>query len=507
MDGQAGVGGEAPKRWLTPARAVLLALPVLFIIYQEIWPIWPEAPGKGRALGLLLMMALWWVTETLPLHWTSLLPLAMAAFFPMLLDPKKGTLLPLGEQFVDVAIPYFNPYIRIFAGGMLIGVAMEAHNLHRRIALNIMKLIGSSPKKILLGFTVATAFISLWISNTATAVMMVPIALAVISQLEAREGRRLPLLGQSIMLAVAYGANVGGIGTLIGTPPNMALAGFVEKTYDQPMNFGTFLLVGLPFVILFLPLVYGILLFVMRKEQVSTVESDVIDGELAKLGSMSSMEKRVAGVFIFTSLMWIFSQPIQALLQGQVGRLGWKLKIDGAELDAFFALLAPALLVILGPLRLSGFKRMPWDILILLGGSYVLAQIVSRSDLAAQMVELLRPATRLHPFLLMLVVCTATIVLTAFSANTASASLMMLLVVSTLDHKHINPAGTLPFLYGAAISSSCDFMLPCGTPPNAIVFGTRYVSIRAMATTGFLLDVAAGLLCAAWIWFAARHFM
>jgi sodium-dependent dicarboxylate transporter 2/3/5 len=150
---------------------------------------------------------------------------------------------------------------------------------------------------------------------------------------------------------------------------------------------------------------------------------------------------------------------------------------------------------------------MPWDVLILLGGSYVLAEIVSKSGLAGQMVALLEPATRLHPFLLMLVVCTATILLTAFSANTASATLMMTLVTSAIDPTATQPGRTVPYLYGAAIASSCDFMLPCGTPPNAIVFGTRYVSIRAMAASGFLLDVAAGILAASWIWFAARHFL
>ena len=512
MDEATGIPVEAPKRWLTPAKAVLLAIPVIYLVAQAIHPFGPPYPGN-LASGLLLMMALWWVTETLPLHWTSLLPLIVVPIFPMLLD-KQGNLLPRGTQFVDVALPYFNPYIRIFCGGMLIGVAMEQHNLHRRIALNIMKAIGSSPRKILLGFLLATAFISLWISNTATAVMMVPIGLAVISQLEGREGRRLPLFGQSLMLAAAYGANVGGIGTLIGTPPNMALAGFVQTTYGEPVSFGTYLMVGLPYVAFFLPVVYGVLVFFMRKEKVADVQSDVILEEVRKLGPMSGMEKKVAGVFIFTSLMWILSQPMEDYLQAWVNghaalveAYGLPKKIDGAELDAFWALLAPVLLFILGPLKLSSLKKMPWDILILLGGSYVLAQIVTKSGLAKWMVGILGGATTWHPFLLMVVVCFTTIILTAFSANTASASLMMTLILGALDPTKTNPGRTMPYLYGAAISSSCDFMLPCGTPPNAIVFGTRYVTMRAMATSGFLLNLVAGLLCAVWIWFAARHFM
>ncbi|HEX7901750.1 MAG TPA: SLC13 family permease [Planctomycetota bacterium] len=484
---------EEKKRW-TPLRVALVVAPILFWIVMEA----RGATPANRALALLVMMAVWWVTETFPLHWTSLLPMAFIPFFPALVGKTRL------ENIQTVAWAYANPFICIFMGGMLIGVAMEEHNLHRRVALNIMKAIGSSPRRILLGFAVSTAFISMWISNTATAVMMVPIGLAVISQLEVREGRKLPLLGQSIMLSIAYAANIGGIGTLIGTPPNMQLRGYVEQTYaGTSVDFLRFMTVGFPVVVLLLPVMYGLLVWIARKEEIKTMESDVLAQEIAKLGRMSTSEKIVLGVFLFTSTMWILSDPLRGLLT----RMPALKDLRGDQLDAFWALVAPVVLLCLRVLSPKGLKRMPWDVLILLGGSYALGRVVQGSKLSDEMVVLLKHAGGLHPLLIMGAVTVTTIILTAFSANAASAQLMMILITGSLDPAKSNPRGTVPYLYGAAISSSCDFMLPCGTPPNAIVFGTRYVSIRAMAATGFALDCVSAILVALWIWGAARHWI
>lgn len=511
MTGQAagtdpGATGVAPKRRLTPVRAVFLALPVLFWIALELRLFGP-APPAHRALALLVAMAFWWVTETLPIHWTSLLPLVTIPLLPAIVD-QAGRPLPRWDNFLVVGEAYINPFIMIFMGGMLIGVAMEEHNLHRRIALKIMKAIGSSPRRILLGFIVSTAFISMWISNTATAVMMVPIGLAVIAQLESREGRKLPLLGQSIMLAVAYGANVGGIGTLIGTPPNMQLRQSVTGTYPgTSVDFLTYMTVGLPVVLFLLPVTFGLLVWVCRKERVQDVGSDILDQELDRLGPMSTSEKCVLGVFLFTSAMWMLNEPLTGLVDRAFEKRGFLGSIRAGKLDAFFALLAPVLLLAMRVLSPKGLKRMPWDVLILLGGSYALGKVVEGSRLSNEMVVLMKHATELHPLLIMLSVCVTTVILTAFSANAASAQLMMILISGSLDPSKTNPRGTVPYMYGAAISSSCDFMLPCGTPPNAIVFGTRYVSMRAMVGTGFLLDLVSAVVVALWIWGAARHFM
>jgi solute carrier family 13 (sodium-dependent dicarboxylate transporter), member 2/3/5 len=522
---------EAPKSWLTPKRAILLSAGLLFWLAMEFsWfglPVWTtlrlrwlvawlDLPFPARrGMALLMMMAVWWVTETLPLHWTSLLPLLFIPLFPALMGPPAliDKSIPLSEQlipltrwqnFTTVGWAYLNPFIMIFMGGMLIGVAMEEHNLHRRIALNIMKAIGSSPRRILLGFAVSTAFISMWISNTATAVMMVPIGLAVISQLEVREARKLPLLGQSIMLSIAYAANIGGIGTLIGTPPNMQLRGYVADTYaGSNVDFLRYMTVGFPVVVLLLPVMYGLLVWICRKERIRTVESDILLQEIDKLGPMARAEKIVMGVFLFTSAMWMLSDPVRSVLV----KVDLLKGLKGDQLDAFWALVAPVALMSLRVLSPKGIKRMPWDVLILLGGSYALGRVVQGSRLSDEMVVLLKHAGGFHPLLIMGAVTVTTIILTAFSANAASAQLMMILITGSLDPSKSNPKGTIPYLYGAAISSSCDFMLPCGTPPNAIVFGTRYVSIRAMAATGFVLDLLSAFLVALWIWGAARHWI
>lgn len=488
---------EEKGKFFTPKRLVLLALGLGFWIALELKLFGPPAPAH-RGLALLVMMALWWISEAFPIHWVALLPIVFVPFFPALAGKTRM------ENISTVGWAYANPFIMIFMGGMLIGVAMEEHNLHRRIALNIMKAIGSSPRRILLGFCCSTAFISMWISNTATAVMMVPIGLAVISQLESREGRRLPLLGQSIMLSIAYAANIGGIGTLIGTPPNMQLRGYVEQTYQGvQVDFLTYMMVGTPMVLLLLPVMYGLLVWIMRKETIKTMESDVLIQEIAKLGRMSKGEKFVLGVFLFTSTMWIVSDPLLDQLQ----KISFLKTLKGDQLDAFWALLAPVLLLATRTLSTAGLKRMPWDVLILLGGSYALGRVVQGSRLSDEMVVLMKHAKDLHPLLMMMAVTSTTIILTAFSANAASAQLMMILITGSLDPTKSNPKGTVPFLYGSAISSSCDFMLPCGTPPNAIVFGTRYVSMRAMAGTGFFLDLLSVFLVALWIWGAARHWI
>lgn len=486
-------GGKKP--W-TPLRVALVVTPILFWIALELKWFGPPAPAH-RGLALLVMMATWWMTETFPLHWTSLLPLVFVALAPALAGKTRL------ENLSTVGWAYGNPFICIFMGGMLIGVAMEEHNLHRRIALNIMKAIGSSPRRILLGFCVSTAFISMWISNTATAVMMVPIGLAVIGQIETREGRRLPLLGQSIMLSIAYAANIGGIGTLIGTAPNMQLRGYAKDTYNIELDFLGYMTVGTPMVLLLLPVMYGLLVWLCRREEIDTVKSDVLDQELAKLGRMSSPEKIVLGVFLFTSAMWMLSDPIRTQLN-----LWAPLKaLKGDQLDAFWALVAPVVLLAMRVLSPKGLKRMPWDVLILLGGSYALGRVVQGSKLSDHMAVLLKHAADMPPFFLMLAVSVTTIVLTAFSANAASSQLMMILITGSVDPAKSKPEVALPYMYGATISSSCDFMLPCGTPPNAIVFGTRYVSIRAMAGTGFALNLLSALVVTLWIWGAARHWI
>lgn len=489
---------DPPPRFLfNKTKFVFVAIAVAVVALLEINPFGMREPAN-RALGLLFVMALWWITETFPLHWVSLLPFVYVLVLPVV-GPWTHAGTMLGANLKLVAEPYVHPLIFLFLGGMLIGVAMEEHNLHKRIALNIIRVIGSNPRRVLLGFILATAFISMWISNTATAVMMVPIGMALISQMESREGGRLPLLGQSIMLSIAYGANVGGIGTMIGTAPNMIFAGFANAQYKTQIAFLDYMIVGLPFVILFLPIVFLMLAWLCRRETVSNFTPEIVRHELAKLGPMSRQERIVLAVFVATSLLWITNQPFRTVIGLP------SLKPD--VLDASYALFAGIVLFLTSSLRLRSLRRMSWDALLLLGGSFALAEVVQKSGLSTWLALQMQGITLLHPLVLMLVVTTATILLSAFSSNTATTNVMMLLVSDTLDPRRADPGRVLPYLSGVTISASCDFMLPAGTPPNAIVFGTRYVNIRTMAAMGFFLDLAAAMMAALWVYFGASRLM
>jgi sodium-dependent dicarboxylate transporter 2/3/5 len=397
-----------------------------------------------------------------------------------------------------VGEPFSDPYLFLFLGGMLIGAAMERHNLHRRIALTVIRAVGANPRSLLLGFILSTASISLFISNTATAVMMVPIAMAVVSQIEEREGRPLPMFGQAVMLSIAYAANVGGIGTLIGTAPNGVFARFARAEYGVEMGFLHYLKVGLPFVALFLPVVFAALAFLCRKERIVTFTRDIVSQELAKLGRMSRPEKIVLWTFLAACALWISNEWARAALG--LASPG-EAHINSPQFDALVALAAGTFLFALGIVDRSGLKRLSWDALILLGGSFALAMVVQKSGLSDWMARYLRQLSDLPPFLLVLSIMTLTVFLSAFSSNTATATIMMQLVSNALDPGRAAGGRVVPILSGVSIAASCDFMLPAGTPPNAVVFGTRRVRMRTMVTTGAVLDAAAAVVSALWVYF------
>jgi sodium-dependent dicarboxylate transporter 2/3/5 len=481
---------------------VLLAIPaalgIAFLLHPPL-----ETPKAGLdpnpALWLLATMALWWVTETFPIHWTAVLPFAFIPIFPVV-RLQDGLIERVAANFALVGKPFLHPLIFLFMGGMMIGVAMEEHNLHRRIALNVIRLVGSNPRRILLGFVLSTALISMFISNTATAVMMVPIGLAVVRQLEAREGRRLPLFGQAIMLSIAYSANVGGIGTLIGTAPNVVFAGFVGERYGQEVGFLYYLGVGLPFVLLFLPVVFGALSWLARRESMGSFGREVVDEELAKLGSMSRGERRVLGVFAATCSLWIGNQPLRAAL-------GIEAHLKSDAFDGSVAMAAGLALFLMNLIRARSMRRMSWDALVLLGGSFALAAAVQGSGLSDWMAARMSAVASWPPFPLMIAVTTATVFLSAFTSNTSTAQLMMVLVANVVDPTRQFAARTMPLLAGVGIAASCDFMLPAGTPPNAIVFGTGYVRMRTMVRIGAVLDLAAAVVAAVWVYFGASRFL
>lgn len=438
-------------------------------------------PGMGHrpaaAAAVAAWMAVWWFTEAIPMGWTALLPLAL---FPALgVFGTPGVLEAVGRS----ALPFVDPYIFLFMGGMALGAALEQWGLHRRIALLIMRAIGTGPRRLLFGMLVATAAVSLWISNTATAVMMVPIGMALIAQLEATEGRRLEHFGAALMLAVAYGANVGGIGTKIGSPTNSVFAGVVSRRLGGDVGFVEYMVAALPFVLLFLPLTWAVLWRWGRRDALGPGRGgDVITRELNALGPLSGGERVVGAVFLVAALLWIFGDPLRALLAAPVARAFDGFKLAGKHYEAGVAMLGALVLLCLGRLSVAALRRVPWDTLLLLGGGFALAAGIEASGLSAWLIARLSgleslPAAGQHG-----VVAGATILLSAIASNTATVNVML----------NVLPASR-PLMAVSTFASSCDFALPAGTPPNAIVFGSGYVRLPVMMKAGLLLDALAAL--------------
>lgn len=445
------------------------------------------------AAAVTVLMAIWWLTETFPIHWTACVPLLAYPLLGVLPGSRLDNLRAAAE-------PYVNPYIFLFLGGMCIAAAMQQCDLHRRIALHVMRAVGTEPKRLLAGVLLATAAISMWISNTATATMMVPIGLAVIGQLELRMGDvRLRHFGAALMLAIAYAANVGGIGTKIGTAPNAQFAGFLSQSGTE-LSFVQFGIVGVGFVILFLPLVWIVLWRLGRRDApAAEVGLAVLDEEFAKLGPTRRTEWTVLGVFLVTALLWILGRPLTAALRPIVEQTtGFALR--SAHVEGGTAMLAALSLLVVRTegrrvLELRSLARIPWSTLLLLGGGFAMAAGVQGSGLSTRMAEGLSVLAELPAFLQVLGSSATTVGLSAFASNTATIAVMLNVLAEAVPAENV-----MTVLFAATLASSCDFALPAGTPPNAIVFGSGYVTVPRMAGTGVVLDLAAALVVAAWCW-------
>ncbi|MEA2564341.1 MAG: solute carrier family 13 (sodium-dependent dicarboxylate transporter), er 2/3/5 [Acidobacteriota bacterium] len=448
----------------------------------------PVFAAAGAAL-----MAIWWLTEALPIYVTACVPLVL---FPLTGVFGGG----LGGGVRQSVLPYLDPYIFLFAGGMGIAAAMQQWNLHRRIALGIMDRIGSDPKRLLAGTLVSTAFISMWISNTATAAMMMPIGLAVVLQVEDQRGAgRLRHYGMAIMLAIAYGANVGGIGTKIGTAPNAQFSGFMERL-GIDVTFLQFLVVGLPFVLMFLPVVWWMLWRIGRQEGLAgEVGEEVIADELAKLGPVRRPERIVLGVFLATAGLWIAGKLLTDFLKTRV-----PFDLTSAHVEGGIAMLAALVLMLWRTegRQVLGFRalgQVPWETLLLLGGGFAMAASIQKSGLSAWLGAQLLAIRGVPPFGQVLLSSMAVVALSAVASNTATIAVMLVVLKDA-----VAPEVMTTTLFAATIACSCDFALPVGTPPNAIVFGSGYVSIPRMARTGVVLDLLASILAAAWCWLVVR---
>ncbi|HEX8698489.1 MAG TPA: SLC13 family permease, partial [Myxococcaceae bacterium] len=371
----------------------------------------------AAAAAVAAWMAIWWFTEAVPMAWTSVLPIAL---FPVLgVYGGQSVVGDVGRA----AAPFVDPYIFLFMGGMALGAGLEQWGLHRRIALLIMHTIGTSPRRLLLGMVVATAAVSLWISNTATAVMMVPIGMALMAQLELSEGRRLQHFGAALMLAVAYGSNVGGIGTKIGTPTNSVFAGVVSRRFGADVGFLEYMLAALPFVILFVPLIWWMLWRLGRKDELGPGQGgDVIRQELAKLGTLSTGERVVGLVFLIAAVLWIGGDLLRGWLAPHVANLSGGFRLQGKHYEAGVAMLGALSLVLLGRLPWAAVRRVPWDSLLLLGGGFALAAGIEASGLSAWLSQRLSGLESMAPIAQHATVATTTILLSAIASNTATVN-------------------------------------------------------------------------------------
>ena len=447
------------------------------------------------AAGVTAWMAIWWIGEAAPLWLTALIPLAL---YPLTSVYGAG----FGANLSGALLPYFDPYIFLFLGGMGIAAAMQQWNLHRRVAIAIMRRVGTAPRRLLLGVLASTAFVSLWISNTATAAMMLPIGLAVLQELERQAGRRLASFGCAMMLAIAYGANVGGMGTKIGTVPNAQLAGFLAQERVVDVSFLGFMAIGLPFVLAFVPVLWLALWRVGRSDApAAAVGAAVLEGEARSLGPLQRPERAVMIVFVAAAALWIAGKPITDWLKPQVTAF----KLGSSHVEAAIALGASLALIlwrvrgerVLAP---RSFRLLQWDALVLLGGGFSMAAAVEASGLSAWLGGQLAALREFPSFAQVALASLATVTLSAFASNVATTAVMLPILLSSVSPEHTNVA-----LVAAALASSCDFALPAGTPPNAIVFGSGYVKVPVMARTGAVLDVVAALLVGAWCWWIVPH--
>lgn len=453
-------------------------------------PLHHIADGRAAAAAAIAaLMAFWWLTEALPMYVTACVPLV--------LTPLLGVFgLGFFGDLWKTVLQYLDPYNFLFAGGMCIAAAMQAWNLHRRIALSIMLYIGTDPKRLLFGMLTAATFISLWLSNTATAALLFPIGLAVISQLEHHNGgKRLAFYGMAIMLSIAYGANIG-LGTKIATAPNAMFASFMEQN-GMGISFLDFMIVSMPFVIIFTPITWYWLWRIARRDALPVHSGDTtIRTQLAMLGKMKGEEKVVIGVFLATALVWVFSEPITAALRPLVTDF----KLGSSHIEGGAAMLAAVVLFLMRYkgrqiLSLGAMKGLPWGTLLLMGGSFAMAAGIQQGGVSTWMGQKLVLLRELNDFSQVLLASIATVGISAVASNTATIAIMLNVL------KGIVAPSLMPtVLFSATIASSCDFALPAGTPPNAIVFGSGYVTIPQMAKTGVVLDIVAAIVAAVLCW-------
>ncbi len=450
----------------------ILLGPILFLLLQFLdTPV--NMPEKAYdMLCIALWIALWWVTEAVPISVTALLPIV--------LFPLTGAL-----DLSTTTASYGHKYIFLYMGGFLLAIAIEKWNLHKRMALSIIQLIGTNVYNIILGFMVATAFLSMWISNTATAVMMLPIGMSIVAQLKdnpsTKENENI-IFGKALMLSIAYSASIGGMATLIGTPPNLVFAGYVQETYGIEISFWQWAKFGFPISLLLLAISWYYLTrkaFTFKQMKFPGGKTE-INRLKSELGPMKREEKIVLGVFVFTAFCWITrSFLIEDIIPG----------ID----DTIIAMFSGILLFTL-PSTTPGEKiinceeavNMPWGIILLFGGGMALAAGFEVTGLASWIGSQMTHLQALPLILLVLVIITSVNFITELTSNLATTAMLLPILAPIAVGLGINP---FMLMVATTVAASCAFMLPVATPPNAVVFGSGYLRIPDMIRAGIWMNV------------------
>jgi solute carrier family 13 (sodium-dependent dicarboxylate transporter), member 2/3/5 len=450
----------------------LILGPLLFLLISRLESLDSLSPEAWNVLGVAAWVVCWWVTEAAPM--------AVAALLPIVLFPALGVF-----DMTEATAPYASPIIFLFMGGFFIALGLEEHGLHKRLALNLVKLTGTSANGIILGFMLATGFLSMWISNTASTIMMLPIAITVINLIKKTvdDKKGLDLFSLSLMLGIAYSANIGGMTTIIGTPPNIVFIGYAKQLMGIDIDFSKWMLIGIPIGSILLMITFIFLTQVLYRNNLGrmTTASNLLNSELKNLGNMGREEKIVAFIFGLTAFMWIFKLPINTILGKAILN------------DTATAMIGGILMFVVprnfrkgyGLMKWEVTKRLPWGILLLFGGGMTLAKAMESTGLINVIADLVsqHPMSSVFVYLFLI---GSMLFLTELMSNVALATLYLPVVIAIAEGLGMNP---LLLSIPVAMAASCAFMMPISTPPNAIVFSSGHIRMNQMIRTGFILNI------------------
>lgn len=458
--------------------------PISFLFILLFGNLEPGNPQVTYTLAIALLMAIWWITE--------IIPLAVTALIPVVLFPLFGIM-----NGKDVSSTYFNHVIFLFIGGFLVALAMQKWNLHKRIALRILMITGSSPARILLGFMCATAFLSMWISNTATAMMMVPILLSIISKLEDYlDKKELSRYSIGLLLGIAYSASVGGIATLVGTPPNLSFARIFQIMFPHApeISFSDWFIFALPISIIFFMVIWLFLYFIYRPRTPINKMHDIdFKKQYKELGPASFEEKIISTDFALLAILWLTRSGISI---GEFTLPGWSSLFSNPYYinDGTVAIFMAIILYFIPSKKhhkqrimdWATSAKIPWNIVLLFGGGFALASGFKESGLSLWFGEQLSVLDSWHPLFIIITISLTMTFLTELTSNTATTEMLLPVLAGLSVTINIHP---LLFMLPATISASMAFMLPVATPPNAIIFGSGRIKVMDMAKTGFILNL------------------